>query len=369
MKIFIKKVLSLFLACGCILSTTACDNENNTNSLIGDTSSISCIHSDCDNENNTNSLIGDTSSISCTHSYTSAVTKEATCSKTGIITYTCDDCGDSYTEDIAKNENHPLTRNGNCKECGLNSTIKLNMSEDEKNNAAKVKSVVYFTKILTDNFGNYVVKFGLSSISDKIDTSTYLAVPALIDLTITNSNGLTVYSKTKEVKTADYQIEDGALIAIVKINVDELNEKGGKLSKLYFSVYNPGYFSYKEKELSVPVIIIMPNLPDTIYEYDYNDKLLTGVKVTEISYTVNEGSYSYLYFTGEKTYDKEGDLYSRGCSIGYKLYDVEDYLIDSGVYTTNALKVGEKFKNGREYAFYKLLEAGRIYRLEILNVG
>ena len=31
--------------------------------------------------------------------------------------------------------------------------------------------------------------------------------------------------------------------------------------------------------------------------------------------------------------------------------------------------VGEKFKNGREYAFYELIEAGKIYRLEILNVG
>ena len=36
------------------------------------------------------------------HNYTSQVTKEATCTETGIRTYTCAECGDSYTEPIAK---------------------------------------------------------------------------------------------------------------------------------------------------------------------------------------------------------------------------------------------------------------------------
>ena len=35
------------------------------------------------------------------HSYTSAITKEATCSEVGETTYTCS-CGDTYKEDIAK---------------------------------------------------------------------------------------------------------------------------------------------------------------------------------------------------------------------------------------------------------------------------
>ncbi|MBQ8780551.1 MAG: fibronectin type III domain-containing protein, partial [Oscillospiraceae bacterium] len=38
----------------------------------------------------------------CSHSYTSKVTKAATCLATGIRTYTCSACGDSYTETIAK---------------------------------------------------------------------------------------------------------------------------------------------------------------------------------------------------------------------------------------------------------------------------
>ncbi|MCD8381169.1 MAG: S-layer homology domain-containing protein, partial [Lachnospiraceae bacterium] len=41
--------------------------------------------------------------VTHTHVYTSEVTKEATCTEEGIITYTCS-CGDTYTETIAKLE-------------------------------------------------------------------------------------------------------------------------------------------------------------------------------------------------------------------------------------------------------------------------
>ena len=38
----------------------------------------------------------------CQHNYTSKVTKAATCKESGIMTYTCTKCGESYTETIAK---------------------------------------------------------------------------------------------------------------------------------------------------------------------------------------------------------------------------------------------------------------------------
>lgn len=44
-----------------------------------------------------------------THSYTSKVTKAATCSATGVRTYTCS-CGDSYTETIAKNASNHVNK-------------------------------------------------------------------------------------------------------------------------------------------------------------------------------------------------------------------------------------------------------------------
>ena len=44
------------------------------------------------------------------HSYTSVVTKAATHTQTGIKTYTCSGCGDSYTETIAKLEGHTYNK-------------------------------------------------------------------------------------------------------------------------------------------------------------------------------------------------------------------------------------------------------------------
>lgn len=54
-----------------------------------------------------------------THSYTSSVTKAATCTEAGIRTFTCT-CGDSYTEPIAidSNAHATLDENGDCPRCG-----------------------------------------------------------------------------------------------------------------------------------------------------------------------------------------------------------------------------------------------------------
>ncbi len=55
-----------------------------------------------------------------THSYSSSVTKEATCKETGVITYTCS-CGDTYTEVIPMKEHnmvHDITLS-TCKVAGM----------------------------------------------------------------------------------------------------------------------------------------------------------------------------------------------------------------------------------------------------------
>ena len=67
------------------------------------------------------------------HDYTSQVTKEATCSEEGVRTYTCEGCGDSYTEVIEKTAHTEVidaaeaasctkdgkTEGSHCSECGF----------------------------------------------------------------------------------------------------------------------------------------------------------------------------------------------------------------------------------------------------------
>lgn len=49
------------------------------------------------------------SACKCKHDYKMEVTKSATCGSTGIKTYTCNKCGDSYTEEIPVTGNHNLS--------------------------------------------------------------------------------------------------------------------------------------------------------------------------------------------------------------------------------------------------------------------
>ena len=109
--------------------------------------------------------------------------------------------------------------------------------------------------------------------------------------------------------------------------------------------------------------------PDDISLNDYSGDIDSMCKVTgfscEISdYTYSEEQTAELYFAGEKTYDQEGDHYSNAVSISWKLYDEDGYVVDSGTARSSGIKVGEKFKNAKDYVFDLLPGT---YYLELLD--
>lgn len=107
--------------------------------------------------------------------------------------------------------------------------------------------------------------------------------------------------------------------------------------------------------------ITLPNVPAT-YSYTYDgDYVYSEVKVTKVSYKVEYG-YLTLIISGEKTYDEDGDEQSDMCMIGYKIYDSENYVVDSGVIFTNDLCVGEKFRDYEHTTLLKI-ERGKQYRV------
>ena len=73
---------------------------------------------------------------SCNHNYTSEVTREATCTENGKVTYTCSLCGKTYSENTAKTDHNFIVteevtgtcietgyRTETCTVCGLEQTI------------------------------------------------------------------------------------------------------------------------------------------------------------------------------------------------------------------------------------------------------
>lgn len=123
MKNLIKRVLFLIMIGCCIFSTAACKDDDKTSGLDSNTPPILCSHSYASTTTKEatcketgiktytctlcgNTYMEDIAKLT-THSYTSKIIKEATCKETGAKTYTCGVCGDSYTEDIAKLTTHP----------------------------------------------------------------------------------------------------------------------------------------------------------------------------------------------------------------------------------------------------------------------
>ena len=120
-----------------------------------------------------------------------------------------------------------------------------------------------------------------------------------------------------------------------------------------------------------PVTIAFKDtFPSSYSYYNWNDQKDNTVKITEVTYTCEKNwddTYDVsLYFSGEKTYDRDGNNLSDYCQIGYKIYDSEGYVIDDGTYYTPALKVGDKFRNDEESLWVVEFKTGE-YLIDFLD--
>ena len=292
------------------------------------------------------------------HNYTSKVTTEATCTKDGVKMFTCSVCNNSYTEAIIA-IGHTVNTNNVCTVCNQQA---LQMTNQEIENANKITNIlINFTTDFTNGTTIWI------RLCDE-NNNQYIA-PFIVEIKIINENGKTVYNEIKTIKSEDfkkYSTYYYGPLAEISISKEDIIKDNVDTGTIYLKVYNPGYFMTGENgERKGPITgladkLELPTLPVTIVNSN------AWVKITNVTYEVS-GDDLYIYFTGEKTYDSKGSSYSRSCKIGWKLYDSEGYLVDSGIAYTDALKVGEKFKNKKEYC-WDVIEPGMTYRLELVSV-
>ena len=280
------------------------------------------------------------------HNYNEGVvTKEATCSIPGVKTMTCTICGTSTTETISA-LGHNVDNTGVCKRCGL---VTLNMTSTEIEKSKTIEKMSHSVSEYSDKINiNITLKDG---------NSYSVQVPVYVDVKIVDDNGSVLYSKTLIKKSSQ---------STVTIDYDEVALSFTNTGTLYYTVYND-YVSFDTigKELEdIPwtVTIELPNVPQTISYYN-----ASSCKVTGITYKVSGDDVTF-YFTGEKTYDKNGSNYSNSCRIGWKLYDEDGYVVSDGTCSTTSLKVGEKFKDA-DCTAYNVIEQGKTYRLVIMDVS
>lgn len=116
-------------------------------------------------------------------------------------------------------------------------------------------------------------------------------------------------------------------------------------------------------------ISLATQLPCSV-DYSSYSKLVTTCSVTsfdyEVGYWTNGKASVKLLLAGTKVFDDRGDSYSRGAKVGWKLYDEDGVVIDSGTITSSNIQVGESFVDALSYA--NNVAPGN-YTLELLNVS
>ncbi len=146
--------------------------------------------------------------------------------------------------------------------------------------------------------------------------------------------------------------------------------------EMAISLYNDDtneYITTEYQEISVENNMIVDiemttSLPVEISSFSYDDTIESTCQVE--AYTCEDEMWYdgkatiAVNLTGVKTYDAEDGSVSGECRIGWKLYDSEGSVVDSGMVWTNGVKVGEKFKKCQIYL--SDLAPGT-YRLELLN--
>lgn len=118
----------------------------------------------------------------------------------------------------------------------------------------------------------------------------------------------------------------------------------------------------------------VPSLPKSVNYKSYSGKLYSTVNVTNITYKFEyegDGTVSLLvYFSGTKTYDYRGAGQSDRCKIGWKLYDANGNVFNTGTFSSPSIAVGESFSNQEDDLIFNFNDAAPgAYRLEILDVN
>ena len=107
----------------------------------------------------------------------------------------------------------------------------------------------------------------------------------------------------------------------------------------------------------------------TYADYTYSGKVSYRYSLNSVSYSLRSYSTSDntssidIEFKGIKTYDAEGSSNSRSVAIGWKLYDEDGVVVESGTVYTPSLLTGEGFKVTETIYF---LPSGE-YTLKILS--
>lgn len=198
---------------------------------------------------------------------------------------------------------------------------------------------------------DYSVFFALLTESDR-----YVSADVDVDIRIVNDNNEEVYKGTLSVTKNDFgyyssQAAGEQYLANLRIPAADISAGTSANGKVYLTVYKEESLRFDEVNCEAlnclpvkDVQLTAEGLPKEISVKGYDGKVESTIKIEEVQYTYEKGFTSQLKITvaGIKTYGSENSVYD---TVSYKIYDSNNYMVDSGNLYLSSLSQGDKFKD------------------------
>ncbi len=323
-----KKIVSLSLVFYLLLCLSACNN--NASVQLEQTSTVT------------------PTATPHTHSFTSTITKKATCAQEGIETFTCE-CNYSYTKSIEKTISHTwttatCTAPETCKVCKKTQGKALSHNFE---NATCTKPKTCKTCGATD--GDALGHNWKDATCQKPKTCKTCGITS--GGNIDHNWKAATCTTPKTCKTCGATDGDALGHSSYDYHTGKCHSCGALAPAL--------------AKCSLKV----PSLPQTVSEYNSTGFKYCSFSITKVKheflYSNFDGSVSLaVYISGKKLYDFRGDLVSGGMPIVVKLYGPDGSMIESNTKYISGC-VGDVFTN-EVIIFCEDVEPGQ-YRIEFFD--
>ena len=189
-----------------------------------------------------------------------------------------------------------------------------------------------------------------------------VASDATVEARIVDDNGNELFNSVTTISKDDFgyytnSIQGEQYLANVRIP-ESLVARGTSTSgTVFLKIYKTNEFEFNEVNCKAlyclpvkPVTLTTESLPFELDLKDYSGKLKSKIVIEKVTYSFDTRYTSRLEIdiAGIKTYgdDSSYDMF------GYKLYDSQGYMVDSGTVSLSRLAKGDKFKDST-ISFYE----------------
>ena len=236
---------------------------------------------------------------------------------------------------------------------------------------SRVETLRSWSFQFNEGTNDYSLFFGLANQNDES-----ISASVDVDIRIVNEDGQEVYSGTKSVSETNFgnytsQVAGEQYLANVRIPISDITPGTSTSGKVFLTVYKDDVVRFDEVNCDAlwclpieDVQLTCDTLPLELKVRSYSGNTESIIEIDDIAYTFEKDYLPQLKITisGQKTYGAGSTGYDM---ISYKLYDSDDYMVDSGNIYLSGLSRGDKFRDNSIIIYD--VTPGTAYKLKLVE--